>query len=52
MANYQCIKCGDMNYGQSGTPGPKSGGSCPSTPSGNHIWQVVSRFISFIKHYL
>lgn len=52
MATYQCTKCGSMLSGQSGTPFPKSTGDCPSTPTGNHIWQLVGRFIrTFINYF-
>ncbi len=48
MASYQCIKCGEIIKGQSGTPNPQSLGRCPETNSGNHIWQIVSRFLKRI----
>lgn len=51
MADYQCMKCGTIITGQSGTPYPKSLGSCPETTTGNHIWQRLSRFFKVLIPY-
>jgi hypothetical protein len=41
MAKWQCIKCGKETLGGSSTPSGKSGGKCPDTSSGNHIWKKI-----------
>ena len=46
MATYQCQKCGIKATGQSATPSGKFLGACPDTSSGNHIWSLVSRFLT------
>ena len=51
MASYQCIKCGYTCTGQSGTPSPGFEGPCSDTSSGNHVWQLVSRFSKILLNF-
>lgn len=38
---WQCSECG-KTIGMSSRPSDKSGGKCPSTATGNHIWTQIS----------
>nr|WP_316619932.1 hypothetical protein [uncultured Ruminococcus sp.] len=38
---WMCSKCGKQIDMGNNTPNPQSGGRCPDTSSGNHIWQKM-----------
>ena len=40
-ANWQCSKCGKITTNFSSRPAPTTGGRCPSTPTGNHMWVKI-----------